>query len=204
MVALSADSEHLDVLRRGPRTWNAWRRHNPTLIPNLTCIALSLSERQLGPINGGPIDLSSARLRRASLRFATLSGADLTRADLSSADLTDARLDGADLTCANLCQAILDGTSFAGATLAGVNVGGTDFRQARNLTHEQIAVSIGDAYTMLPQHLEVPRSWIETEIDLDTPRPVAKRQDPLTIMMRDRSTAATVSWLVGGPASSAA
>ena len=199
MIALSADSEHLDILRHGPRAWNAWRRHHATLIPNLTCITLNLSERQLGPISGGPINLASARLRRASLRFATLSGADLTRADLSGADLTDARLDGADLTCANLCQAIVDGTSFAGATLAGVNVSGTDLTQARDLTQAHVAVCIGDAYTMLPPHLEIPRSWIESEIDLETPRPAAKRQSPLTIMMRGRSTAATVSWLVGGP-----
>lgn len=203
MIALSADSEHLDVLRRGPRAWNAWRRHHPSLIPNLIGITLSLSERQLGPINGGPVNLAQARLRRASLRFATLSGAELKGADLSSADLTDARLDGADLTDTNLCQAILDGTTFAGAKLAGANVSGTDLTQARDLTQEQIAASLGDAYTLLPQNLELPRSWIETEIDLGTPRPVAKRLDPLRIMMRDRSTAPNVSWLVGGPASAA-
>jgi hypothetical protein len=203
VIALSADSEHLDVLRRGPRAWNAWRRHHPSLIPNLIGITLSLSERQLGPINGGPVNLAQARLRRASLRFATLSGAELKGADLSSADLTDARLDGADLTDTNLCQAILDGTTFAGAKLAGANVSGTDLTQARDLTQEQIAASVGDAYTLLPQNLELPRSWIETEIDLGTPGPVAKRPDPLRIMMRDRSTAPNVSWLVGGPASAA-
>ena len=43
----------------------------------------------------------------------------------------------------------------------------------------------------------------ETEIDLETPRPAVNRQEPLTIMMRDRSMAASVSWLVGGPASAA-
>jgi hypothetical protein len=203
VIALSADSEHLDVLRRGPRAWNAWRRHHATLIPNLIGITLSLSERQLGPISGGPVNLASARLRRASLRFATLSGADLTRADLSGADLTDARVDGADLTCANLCQAVLDGTSFAATILAGANVSSTDLRRAHDLTQEQIAVAIGDAYTLLPPHLEVPRSWIETEIDLGRPLPDVKRPHPLTVMIRDRSSAAAVSWLVGGPVTAA-
>jgi hypothetical protein len=58
-----ANSEHTEILRRGPRAWNAWRQDNPSHIPNLDDAALSLSERQLGPINGGPINLRSARWR---------------------------------------------------------------------------------------------------------------------------------------------
>src|SRR4026207_2050966 len=68
-----ADSTHIEILRRGPRAWNAWRRDNPSHIPNLDDAALSLSERQLGPINGGPINLRSATIQRASFRAATLS-----------------------------------------------------------------------------------------------------------------------------------
>src|SRR4029077_7653702 len=71
---VSADSDHVDVLRRGPRAWNAWRRQHPSIVPNLPRVFWSVSERQMVPMNGGPINLSSARLRRASLRFATLSG----------------------------------------------------------------------------------------------------------------------------------
>ena len=69
---MSADPEHIDLLRRGPRPWNEWRAQNPTITPNLAGIALSIGDRQLGPINGGPVNLSHARLRNAVLRFATL------------------------------------------------------------------------------------------------------------------------------------
>jgi anti-sigma factor RsiW len=71
-----ADSEHVEVLRRGPRSWNDWRRQNPTTVPNLIRLFLSAAERQMGTMNGGPVNLASARLRGASLRFATLSGAN--------------------------------------------------------------------------------------------------------------------------------
>jgi uncharacterized protein YjbI with pentapeptide repeats len=95
--ALSQDSSHIEILRRGPRAWNAWRSENPEVVPNLSGLTLSVGQRQMGPINGGPINLASTRLRHASLRFATLTGADLTSADLWDADLSDARLDRVNL-----------------------------------------------------------------------------------------------------------
>src|SRR5262249_132366 len=79
-----ANSEHTEILRRGPRAWNAWRQDNPSHIPNLDDAVLSLSERQMGPINGGPINLSGDRMRRAFFRSANLWGGDLECADLST------------------------------------------------------------------------------------------------------------------------
>jgi hypothetical protein len=104
---LSSDSHHIELLRRGPRAWNAWRAHNLGITPRLTGITLSAAERQMGPINGGPINLAQARLRHASLRFATLSGADLSGADLSDTDLSETRLNGANLAGADLTDALL-------------------------------------------------------------------------------------------------
>ncbi len=172
------------------------------MVPNLICVTLSASGRQMGPINGGPINLASARLRRACLRFATLSGADLEAADLSDADLREVRLDGANLRGANLSQALLDGTDFSGARLAGAILNGTDLQRARNLNQEQIAECLGDAFTLLPPHLESPRSWTETEINLAEHQAMRPR-DISQLAMRDRSAAVRVSWLVGGPASAA-
>jgi hypothetical protein len=69
-----ADQQHLDRLRQGVSTWNAWREEQqPEFRP----------------------DLSGAHLIRANLSFADLSGANLSGADLFGADLSDANLSGA-------------------------------------------------------------------------------------------------------------
>jgi Pentapeptide repeats (8 copies) len=188
-----ADSEHVEVLRRGPRSWNDWRRRNPATVPNLTRLSLSAAERQMGVMNGGPVDLAAARLRNASLRFATLSGANLAGADLSGADLTDARLDGANLTDADLSHAVLNRTDFAGAKLSGARLDGASLAFARNLTQDQIIESLGDAFTLLPSYLEFPVSWTEAAEDRLTDGEMVQVPD-----VPARGRARTMSWLVGG------
>ncbi len=154
----------------------------------------------MGPISGGPINFSFARLRHASLRFATLTGANLEMADVSDADLSDARLDGANLSGADLSEALLERADFAGAKLGGVNLAGASLKGARNLTQSQIDEALGDALTLLPPHLARPEGWggpvsqvmseLETRNGEHGPeangKPAPTRGD-------------TVSWLVGGP-----
>ena len=65
-------AEWSEILRRGARAWNAWRDDYPWIIPDLTGIAPSVIECQLGPLTGGPINLANARLRGALLGRATL------------------------------------------------------------------------------------------------------------------------------------
>ena len=60
-------AEWSEILRRGARAWNAWRDDYPWIIPDLTGIAPSVIECQLGPLTGGPINLANARLRGALL-----------------------------------------------------------------------------------------------------------------------------------------
>jgi Pentapeptide repeats (8 copies) len=152
-------AEWTDILRRGPRAWNAWREHYPWIIPDLTGIAPTLTECQLGPLSGGPINLATARLRGARLRGATLSEANLEAADLSDADLTYARLDRANLGYANLRNANLDKADLAGARLMRADLSGANLAHARSLTQGQLFGSIGNSLTVLPPHLERPESW---------------------------------------------
>jgi len=156
-----ADSEHIEVLRRGPKAWNAWREKNPSQVPNLDDAALTLGERQLGPINGGPINLRSAHMQRAFLRSATLSAADLEAADVSGADLAYARLDRANLKAANLSYAVLDHADFNGAILTNADLSGASLRHVQNLTQAQIKYSTFNAATILPGHLVRPTSTLE-------------------------------------------
>jgi len=195
---LSSDSNHVEALRRGPRLWNQWRAQNPSLTPNLIGIALTVAERQMGPISGGPINFSFARLRHASLRFATLTGANLEMADLSDADLSDARLDGANLSGADLSEALLDRANFAGAKFGGVNLSGASLLEARNLTQGQIDEALGDALTALPPHLTRPEGWggpvSQVISDHQARNGTASSNGHIAPTRGD-----TVSWLVGGP-----
>ena len=155
----------------------------------------------MGPISGGPINFSFARLSAASLRFATLSGANLEMADLSDADLCDARLDGANLAGAELCEALLERADFSGAQLMGANLAGANLKEARNLTQAQIDEALGDALTVLPPHLVRPEGWgggaCRTMSDLSGPnaRPEERASGAVP-----RPRGDSVSWLVGGPA----
>jgi Pentapeptide repeats (8 copies) len=200
--AVSQDSSHIELLRCGPRSWNAWRSENPAVVPNLTGIALSAGERQMGPINGGPINLSSARLRHASLRFATLTGADLSAADLWDADLSDARLDRANLSGADLSEALLDRADFAGTRLAGANLSSARLLEARNLTQAQIDEAMGDQFTVLPPHLTRPAAWTGSVSPVND----YKTRSEFHALGLNGGVAPkrveTVSWLVGGPRSS--
>lgn len=152
-------AEWSEILRRGARAWNAWRDDYPWIIPDLTGIAPSVIECQLGPLTGGPINLANARLRGALLGRATLSEANLEGADLSEADLTNARLDRANLSYANLRNANLDKTDLAGARLMRADLSGANLAHARNLAQGQLFGSIGDALTLLPQHVDRPATW---------------------------------------------
>jgi pentapeptide repeat protein len=202
---VSADSQHVEALRRGPRSWNEWRARNPFLSPNLTGVALSVGERQMGPINGGPINLASVRLRHASLRFATLTGANLEGADLWDADLSDARLDGANLSGADLTETLLDRADFANAKLAGANLSGASLQEARNLTQSQIEEAVGDVFTLLPPHLIRPAAW--SGIVAQVVNDYRARHEPYAVEASGTvapKRVETVSWLVGGPRSAGA
>lgn len=198
---MTADSEHIELLRRGPRPWNEWRSENPSILPNLVGISLNIGDRQLGPINGGPINLSYARLRHAFLRFATLTRANLEGADLADTDLREARLEGANLAGADLSDALLDRADFAGANLSGANLCGASLLGVRNLTKAQLHEAEGDAGTQLPDYVERPLIWTVAQ-GLDSQATIARAAPRQAEEVREEEPpqgGQRVSWLVGGP-----
>ena len=147
---------HAEVLRAGVRAWNTWRRENPGVVPALNDLNVSVTERQFGRVQGGPINLSRAELRRARLDQATLIEANLMGAVLTEADLSDARLEKADLRGTKLAYANLQGARLDGAKLSGA-----DLSLAIGLTQAQIDQGAGDRRTALPAHLNTPKGWLE-------------------------------------------
>jgi DnaJ-domain-containing protein 1 len=151
---------HLDKVRAGPLVWNAWRRENPGIVPDLNDLRIPASELQFGLVQGGPVDLSGTELRRAKLAHATLIEANLTGALLAKADLSDSRLSKADLRGADLRGATLAHADLSEARLDGAFVSGVDLRHVRGLTQQQIDRTNGDWRTSLPADLATPTSWV--------------------------------------------
>jgi len=112
MIAKMANSEHLELLRQGASTWNAWRKSDPSVRPDLSKADLrhvNLCGADLRDAILCNANLSAAKLKRADLRWpadlhdsalieANLRGANLRGADLSGARLIEADLNGADLS----------------------------------------------------------------------------------------------------------
>ena len=88
----------LDELRKGPGSWNEWRRAHPSVHVDLSGSYLAEST------------LRGYNLRRADLRGCVLVGADLTRTDLRDANLSDADVRFAEFNGAQLEGAHFDGT----------------------------------------------------------------------------------------------
>jgi uncharacterized protein YjbI with pentapeptide repeats len=148
-----ANDEHIAQLRKGAAAWNAWRKENPDIRPELSGANLSGADLRgeveelidTGVVGAG-VNLMRADLRGADLREADLAGANLSEADLIEANLRWAYLWGADLSKANLsranvvkatllnarlCDAKLDGADLSNTSIIGANFGGADLSGAR-------------------------------------------------------------------------
>ena len=132
-----ANAEHVAMFNKGAEAWNAWRRENPNIRPDLSRIGpdVDIMERSAGwrEWRESPDicpDLSGAYLSEAHLSGAKLSGALLMRADLSGAYLSEAHLSGAHLNGAYLSKAHLSGANLAGADLSDASLYRADLTSA--------------------------------------------------------------------------
>jgi uncharacterized protein YjbI with pentapeptide repeats len=168
-----ANDDHVAMLKRNVSAWNAWRRENAKIRPDLRNANLVKSH-----LTGA--HLSAADLRRANLSGANLRQSDLHRADpreanfvvgasredlravdldrawrmmielasraeLSEADLSQANLSGTDLRKADLSRANLSGADLSGANLSGANLGGTDHSGANLREADLSGANLGGA-----------------------------------------------------------
>jgi len=133
-----ANTEHLEMLRRGMEVWDKWRSEHIDVQPDLVGAHLvneDLSKADLVGADLSRADLTGADLGETHLTGVRLTGADLTCANLVSAsligaDLRSAKLIGADLSDADLSDAHLNATDLTGADLSRADLSGTDFSNA--------------------------------------------------------------------------
>lgn len=112
-----ADEEHLKIMRQGADAWNAWRRLNPEIKPDLT--GMSLSGKQAGNLRLAHADLSFATMKKANMRGADIWRAVLNFADMSGANLSRAFFGRSNMYCANLSGADIGFARFIGTDLSG-------------------------------------------------------------------------------------
>jgi uncharacterized protein YjbI with pentapeptide repeats len=128
-----ANDEHIRLLKQGVPGWNAWRKENFGIKPDLGGAHLSeadLIEARLGEVNLSGADLSGARLFNANLTGADLREANLSWAALGRADLSGAKLFGADLRGAFLGMANLSGANLSEAILWQADLSQADLNKA--------------------------------------------------------------------------
>jgi uncharacterized protein YjbI with pentapeptide repeats len=118
-----ANEEQVAILNKDVAAWNAWRRENSNIFPDL-------SGANLSGANLSAADLSEANLREVNLRGADLREVNLREADLREVNLREADLRGADLRRADLFEANLQKTNLSGADLRGAWLTLADLRSA--------------------------------------------------------------------------
>jgi uncharacterized protein YjbI with pentapeptide repeats len=133
-----ANREHLDLLKRGVRTWNQWRQEHAN-------IEIDLSGADLREANLREADLSLAYLRGANLTGAYLRGANLRNADLYGANLSGANLSYVDLSYAVLITANLRSANFLSAYLNHADLSGADLSGAVLVYASPVAANLHSA-----------------------------------------------------------
>lgn len=108
---------HLRNVAQGAGRWNAWRKQEPGVQPDL-------AQADLRGANLSGLDLGEAILSLANLKKADLSGANLKDANLAGSNLDEVNMAGANLEGANIAGAYLLRANFSGCNLRRVNLAG--------------------------------------------------------------------------------
>ncbi|MBX3064932.1 MAG: pentapeptide repeat-containing protein [Anaerolineae bacterium] len=211
-----SDNKLLNILAKGAKFWNTWRRNNPSeerltlnFVPlhkfdlDLTEIDLSACDLIGSSLIGVKLydaDLSEANLQRANLTGADLQAADMRNADLSGAILDRANLSHANLHEANLSTAKLTFANLRGATLHRADLTAADLRNAdltrAHLEHAKLfhtnltKANLSEAYVF---GLSVWKSPLPKALQFDlTITPVSEPE----IMVDGIETAVFISFLI--------
>ena len=163
-----ANPKHVEQLKNGTLSWNAWREETLRIKPDF-------SQADLRGVQLRDVDLSGAILRRADLTGADLRGATLIGADLSGAIvrntrfvgaslfgalLNDVHLNDADLSGADLREATFTGTNFTGAIVWETLLVNVDLSQTTGLTKAQYLGPFTIDYRTMARSGKLPATFL--------------------------------------------
>lgn len=148
-----ADGAQVKILKSGVAAWNAWRKTNPKIRPDLSgsdvrrmdLIGANLRRADLHGANLRKSDLSETDLSFANLRQANLSDARLVRAQLYKVSLSQATLIGVDLSQAGLVKARLDEARLDNANLTQADMTRVDLSYSSLSKARALAVDLSGA-----------------------------------------------------------
>ena len=132
------NQKHYEILEKGPEAWNAWRKQNPKIIPNLSGLMLAgrhddMTVCDFSETNFSRSNFFQAYMLSSRLRKANFSQSDLYETNFRNADLRNANLQGASLIGANLQLAQLEGANFSKAKMGLTVLANVDLSQATGL-----------------------------------------------------------------------
>lgn len=128
-----ANPEHETKLREGVDAWNAWRRANRSIQPDLSASDLSYGNLVGVDFYGANLtqcNLSDSRLVRADLRAANLIWAECRNTDLSHALFSDAHLGEGDFKGSSFRNADFSYSDLTDAKFTATMFDGAEFRQS--------------------------------------------------------------------------
>jgi len=115
-----ANQQHLDLLKLGAATWNAWKATQPPdFVADLSDVFLE--NTVLAQCDLRNADFRATHFWRCSLIGADFHGADLRQAHFWQCSLTQANLSGANLSDAWFIRATLKDVNLNNATLTGAD-----------------------------------------------------------------------------------
>jgi hypothetical protein len=198
-----ANPEHISILDRGVKNWNAWRESNPLLRPDLSGFdfteikpiynydssrnkhaeqlwRINLSETNLQRVILSKQDLFEANLSNSNLQNALLNDAILKYSDLRGANLRGANLKGARLTFADLRNADLTGAAIFGISASDAKL--------ENAIQKNLVITPSSDPEIIVDNLEVAQSMYSFFRDHKKIRNVIKTMGQRAVLILGRFT----------------
>ena len=110
--------EHIEIFKKGPQYWNAWRDKNPDIRPDLSDINFEEDVQSYGSVYDLP-----------EFNGYNLSFMNLNRISARNSYFMNCSLAGSDINFSDICFSFFQNCNFEKASLAVTKIGSAEFHQ---------------------------------------------------------------------------